>query len=135
VGELPSEPPHDDKEPEDEDEKNDIPQPATPLAPSHVVHAPERASEYARRFCECVVHLAELNRRIADLVPNADGDLFEQFHFCAESLDGIVVLAFEVVRKACACERRAIRRVVVSRVWRRASRVGRRWCVGRSVGF
>ena len=55
VGELPSEPPHDDKEPKDEYKKDDIPQPAAPLAPRHVVHAPERASEYARRFRECVV--------------------------------------------------------------------------------
>jgi hypothetical protein len=96
VGELASEPPHDDKKPEDEDEKYDIPQPAAPLAPCHVVHAPERASKYARRFCECVVlapfsesvgrsleriqthHLAKLNGRITDLVPDTDGDLSEK---------------------------------------------------------
>ena len=96
MGELPSDPPHDDKKPEDEDKKDDIPQPAAPLAPRHVVHAPERASEYAGRFCECVVlsqfkassvgrsvgrsgdqthHLAKLNGRVADLVPNTDGNL------------------------------------------------------------
>jgi hypothetical protein len=52
---LPSDPPHDDKKPEDEDDKDYVPQPAASLALCHVVHAPERTSEYARRFCECVV--------------------------------------------------------------------------------
>jgi hypothetical protein len=64
-------------------------------------------------------------------------NLFEQFHFRTESLDGIVVLALKVIRKPCARERRAISRrgrIVVSWVRRRASRVGRRWCVGGSVG-
>lgn len=55
VRELPPEPPYDDKKPKDEDDKDDVPKPAAPLAFCHVVHTPERASEYARRFCECVV--------------------------------------------------------------------------------
>lgn len=48
-------PPHDDEEPEDSDEEDDIPQPAAPLSCCHVVHAPERPSEYPRRLRECVV--------------------------------------------------------------------------------
>ena len=28
--------------------------------------------------------------------------LFEQFYFGAQSLDGLVVLAFEIIREACA---------------------------------
>ena len=54
--------------------------------------------------------------------------LFEQFYFGAQSLDGLVVLAFEIIREACAWtgRRRDVRRgVVESRVWRRTSRVGR----------
>ena len=41
-------PPHDDEEPEDNDEEDNIPEPAAPLPCCHVVHAPERPSEYAR---------------------------------------------------------------------------------------
>jgi len=110
VSELPSEPPHNDKKPEDKDEKDDIPEPAASLALCHVVHASERASKYAGRFCECVVHLAKLNGRVADFVANTDANLFQQFHFGSESLDGIVILTLKVIRKACACERCAIRR-------------------------
>lgn len=44
---LSSEPPYDDKKPKNEDEKDDIPQPTTPLTVSHNVHAPECASENA----------------------------------------------------------------------------------------
>jgi hypothetical protein len=55
TGRLPSEPPHDDKKPKDEDEKDDIPQPSTPLTLSHIVHAPKRARENARRFRKRVV--------------------------------------------------------------------------------
>jgi hypothetical protein len=53
--ELPSEPPHYDKKPKDEDNEDDVPQPPTPLTLSHIIHAPKRASEYARRFRKCVV--------------------------------------------------------------------------------
>src|SRR5947208_14056719 len=52
---LPSEPPYDDEKPKDEDKEDDVPQPATPLTLSHVVHAPERARENARRFRKGVV--------------------------------------------------------------------------------
>ncbi len=53
--ELPSEPPHDDKKPKDEDEEDDVPQPSTPLTPSHIIHASKRASENARRFRKRIV--------------------------------------------------------------------------------
>lgn len=53
--------------------------------------------------------------------------LFEHFHFGAQSLDGLVILAFEVVRKARARKGRGVGRGIgASRVWRRTSRVG--WC-------
>jgi hypothetical protein len=45
TGKLPSEPPHDNKKPKDEDEEDDVPQPATPLALSHIVHAPEGTTQ------------------------------------------------------------------------------------------
>jgi len=61
---LPSEPPHDDKKPEDEDEEDDVPQPATPLTLRHIVHAPERASENARRFRKRVVLLHQHEKRV-----------------------------------------------------------------------
>jgi hypothetical protein len=53
--ELPSEPPHDDKKPKDEDEEDYVPQPSTPLTPSHIIHASKRASENARRFRKRIV--------------------------------------------------------------------------------
>jgi len=53
--ELPSEPPHYDKKPKDEDNEDDVPQPSTPLTLGHIIHAPKRASENARRFRKCVV--------------------------------------------------------------------------------
>jgi hypothetical protein len=53
--ELPSEPPHYDKKPKDEDKEDDVPQPSTSLTLSHIVHAPKRASENTRRFRKCVV--------------------------------------------------------------------------------
>ena len=55
AGTLPSEPPHDDKEPKDKDEEDNVPQPSTPLTPSHIVHAPKRARENARRLRKRVV--------------------------------------------------------------------------------
>jgi hypothetical protein len=55
VSELPSEPPHNNKKPEDKDEEDDVPEPAASLAFCHIVHASERASKNAGRFCECVV--------------------------------------------------------------------------------
>jgi hypothetical protein len=55
TGRLPSEPPHDDKKPKDEDDEDDVPQPSTPLTLSHIVHATERASENARRFRKRIV--------------------------------------------------------------------------------
>jgi hypothetical protein len=53
--ELPSEPPHYDKKPKDEDNEDDVPQPSTPLTLSHIIHASKRTSENARRFRKCVV--------------------------------------------------------------------------------
>lgn len=53
--ELPSEPPYYDKKPKDEDDEHDVPQPSTPLTLSHIIHAPKRASENARRLRKCVV--------------------------------------------------------------------------------
>ena len=53
--ELPSEPPHYDKKPEDEDDEDHVPQPSTPLTLSHIIHAPKRASENTRRFRKCVI--------------------------------------------------------------------------------
>jgi len=70
------------------------------LALGHIVHAPERASENARRFRKRVVHLTELDGRVAHFIPNPDRDLFEHFHFGAQPFDGLVVLAFEIVREA-----------------------------------
>ena len=52
---LPSEPPHDDKEPKDKDEEDDVPQPSTPLTCGHIVHAPKRARENAGRLRKRVV--------------------------------------------------------------------------------
>jgi len=101
---LPSEPPHDDKEPKDEDEEDDVPQPSTPLTPSHIVHAPKRARENARRLRKSVVHLTELDRRVSHLIPNPNRDLLEHFYFGAKSLNGLVILAFDVVCEACACK-------------------------------
>jgi len=103
-GRLPPEPPHDDKKPKNEDDEDDVPQPSTPLTFSHVVHAPKRASEYARRFRKRVVHLTELDGRLAHLIPNPNRDLLEHFHFGAESLNGLIVLTFKVVCEACACK-------------------------------
>jgi len=90
------------KKPKDEDEEDDVPQPSTPLTPGHIVHAPKRARENARRFRKRVVHLTELDGRVAHLIPNPNRDLLEHFYFGAKSLNGLVVLAFDVV-----CEARA----------------------------
>lgn len=106
--ELPSEPPHYDKKPKDEDNEDDVPQPPTPLTLSHIIHAPKRASEYARRFRKCVVHLTELDGRLAYLIPNPNRDLLEHFYFGAEALNGLIVLAFEVICKMCACVGRSV---------------------------
>ena len=60
---LPSEPPHDDKKPKDEDEEDDVPQPSTPLTLGHIVHAPKRATEDARRFRKRVVLLTQIRKK------------------------------------------------------------------------
>lgn len=99
--ELPSEPPHHNKKPKDEDNEDDIPQPSTALTLSHIIHAPKRASENARRFRKCVVHLTELDSRLAYFIPNPNRNLLEHFYFGAEALDGLVVLAFEVICETC----------------------------------
>lgn len=48
-------PPYNDEEPEDENEEDYVPQPATALARSHVVHAAEGACQNARGFGESII--------------------------------------------------------------------------------
>jgi len=64
--ELPSEPPHYDKKPKDEDNEDDVPQPSTPLTLSHIIHAPKRASENARRFRKCVVLYVFIKQKVVN---------------------------------------------------------------------
>lgn len=96
---LPPKPPHDNEEPRDEDEEDHVARPASTLTRRHCVHPPKSASQYARCLREGVVlfgawrlcvsnrrlssqdrdgatyHLAQLDCRISDLVPDAYGDL------------------------------------------------------------
>ena len=54
---LPAKPPDDDEEPEDQDEKHDIPQPPAALSFCHGVHPAEGTGEYASRLRERIVLL------------------------------------------------------------------------------
>ena len=48
-------PPHNDEEPEDNDEEDYVPQPPATLPLGHVIHATKRAREDARRLREGIV--------------------------------------------------------------------------------
>lgn len=73
-----SEPPYNDKEPKNEYKEDDVPQPTTSLSFCHVIHSAECPCEDAACFRKRIVHLAELNRRLSDLVSNANGDILEK---------------------------------------------------------
>lgn len=88
-----SKPPYNDKEPENEYEENDVPQPTTPLSLCHVVHPSKCPRKDTRRLRKRIVHLAELDSRLSYLVPNANRNILEQLHFSTQSFERLVILA------------------------------------------
>ncbi|KAI3477254.1 hypothetical protein L1887_61071 [Cichorium endivia] len=115
------------KDPGDkEEEQHHVAEPPA-LSFGHLVHAFERAAQECRSIIECLAQHAQILGTFSHLGADVECDFLEHGHACGETIETLVVLLLEILRRSCGSVVRggpAEDAVAMGFLFRRTDKVG-----------